>query len=181
MSHQPFENWIIAGEPLQPDEQLQLKEHVEVCPQCHQLKCNMQAVHIKLATAKQVGPAEGFKQRWQTTLLERREEMHRKQTMQIRRFFLVIGGAAVTSLILLAGMFLAGGGLFKWILNIANQLHQINNLAVEIQDIILLVLHVTPPVLPVALWIIFSISLCALVMLYLVSVWHVTFKGVKAK
>lgn len=181
MSHQPYENWIIAGEPLQPDQQYQLKKHLEACPQCSHLKCSMQAVHVKLATARQVSPAQGFKQRWQATLLERQEEQRIKQTMQIRRFFLFIGAAAVLSMILLMAMFLVGGEWAYRLVGAANQLHLINTRAMELKDLLFSLLQITPPILPIALWILFSISFGILAILWILSMWHFTLKGVKSR
>ncbi len=181
MSHQPYENWIIAGEPLPPDQQYQLKEHLEACPQCRHLKCNMQAVHVKLATARQVGPAEGFKQRWQATLLERQEEQHIRQTMQIRRFFLFIGAAAVLSLILLLATFLISGVWADLLVGAANQMHTFNTRAMELKDWFFTFLQVTPPIFPIAVWVLLSMSFGILGIIWILSVWHFTLKGVKSR
>jgi len=181
MSHQPYEDWILAGEPLPPDQQVRLKEHLEVCSQCSHLKCNVQAVHVKLATARQMKPAEGFTQRWQTTLLRRQEEQRARQTLQIRRFFLFIGSAAVIALVLLFAMFLVGGEWAERLVNVANQMHDINARFVQLQDFLFEVLQVTPPILPLAVWILFSTSICVLAMIWIFSMWHITLKGVRSR
>ena len=181
MSHQPFEKWIIAGEHLPPDDQNRLKEHLADCPQCRQLKCNLQAVHTRLTASSQIEPVEGFSQRWQTTLQERLAEQHTKQVLQVRRFFLYIGTATILSLLLLITMILAGGEWIDRLTATAIRLQTFNQWTIEAQDFLFAVLHITPPVLPLTLWILLSTVFSILALVWIVSVWRITIQGVKSK
>jgi hypothetical protein len=181
MCHQPFENWIIEGDSLPPEDRKRLKQHLEVCPQCLRLQGNLQAVHIKLATSRQIAPTEGFKQRWQTTLQHRLDEQHMKQVLQVRRFFLFIGAAAIVSLGLLIAIFLAGGVWIEKLVIAANSLQTIDQWTNGLRDVFFAVLQFIPPVLPLAAWILVSTVFFVLALIWVVSMWRITFQGVKSR
>lgn len=181
MSHQPYDEWVIAGEQLPPDEQNRLNEHLAACPQCRQLKSNLQAVQTRLSTARQVSPAEGFSQRWQAAKQAHLFEQQSRQVLQVRRFFLYIGTATAISLMLLIGMFFTGGEWLTKLVVAANRLHVFNQWTVKIQDFLFAVLQITPPVLPVALWVMLSTVFCILALVWIVSIWRITAQGVKSR
>jgi len=181
MSHQPFESWIIEAEPLGSEDRNQLEAHLESCPQCQLLKTNLQAVHLRLSSARQARPAVGFSQRWQAGLQQRLEEQRMKQVLQVRRFFLLLGAATVVSLALFVLMVTLGGGLDQWLVETANRLQTANQWVGDFQSLLFTVLQVTPPVIPLAVWISVTTVFSVLAMIWIVSLWRITFKGVNSR
>lgn len=181
MSHQPYENWIIAGEHLPPDEQSQLNQHIADCPQCRQLKCSLHAVQTRLANTAQAAPAEGFTNRWLALRQARLAEQQSRQILQVRRFFLFMGTALILSLMLLIGMLLTGGNWLDMLTNAANRLSTFNQWFVDAQDFMFILLQITPPALPVALWIVISSVFCILALVWIVSIWRITAQGAKSR
>jgi hypothetical protein len=180
MCHQPFENWIIDAEPLAVQDRNRLEAHLESCPQCQLLKTNLQAVNMRLSFARQTRPPEGFTQRWQAGLQQRLEDLRMQQVLQVRRFFLYLGAATVVSLALFILMVTLGGGLDQWLLDTANRLQTANQWVGDLQSLLFTLLQITPPVLPLALWITITTVFSALAMIWIVSLWRLTIKGVNS-
>jgi predicted anti-sigma-YlaC factor YlaD len=68
MNHQPFEEWLLADEPLAGEQANELKKHLNDCPRCRRLETSWSEVHQLLSTSEQVAPAPGFTNRWQVRL-----------------------------------------------------------------------------------------------------------------
>ena len=79
-NHQPFEEWLLSGETLTPEETQSLQEHLGACEQCRTLAGASQQVDHALRHAPQLAPAPGFVSRWQAQLAARQIKQHRRQT-----------------------------------------------------------------------------------------------------
>jgi len=90
-NHQPFEEWLLSGETLAPEETQSLQEHLGVCEACRSLAGAFQQVETALRNAQQLAPAPGFVSRWQAHLAARQLKQHRRQTLWSMLFS--IGGA----------------------------------------------------------------------------------------
>ncbi len=181
MCHQPFETWIIEETTLTPQEQKLFEEHLEGCAQCARLKASLQAVHVKLTTARQVSPPAGFGARWQVTLQTKLEEERMKQVLQVRRFFLFLGTANVMALVLLVISFLIGGGNFNWLSNTFARLSTVTQWLDGAKGFFFALLHITSPVLPLTIWIIITTVFSILALIWVVSLWRITIQGVKSR
>lgn len=181
MCHQPFENWIIEQSALTPQERRQLEEHLETCPQCKRLQSNMQAVNVRLFSARQANPSPGFSTRWQTTLQNRLEEKRMKEILQIRRFFLFLGTATFVSLILLVLFAIVGGGAVNLLGTTLERLSTATQWLQTLQGYLFALLQITPPVVPLILWISITTVFSILALIWVVSLWRITFQGVKSR
>ena len=102
-NHQPFEEWLLSGETLAPEETQSLQEHLDTCEACRLLAQALQQVDHTLRNAPQLAPAPGFVSRWQAHLAARQLKQHRRQTFWIMLFSI---GGAMAIFAIMAVMFL---------------------------------------------------------------------------
>lgn len=69
MNHRFFEERLFADEPLPPEEQILLEEHIHSCERCRALHTAWQETKVELKLAQWVNPREGFSQRWRERYL----------------------------------------------------------------------------------------------------------------
>ena len=74
MDHQPFETWLLADEPLTPQQKRELQAHLKTCPACGRLA----EVDLALKSARQAAPASGFSDRFQVRLAARKVALRRR-------------------------------------------------------------------------------------------------------
>jgi hypothetical protein len=106
MDHKPYETWLITEDPLLPDQQTQLDEHLKSCPSCRQLQYSWQKVEQLFGEAPVLEPRTGFTNRWQIHLqqeLSLQKEREQKRSTWI--FLVSTTGAAFLVLIIMAIMF----------------------------------------------------------------------------
>jgi hypothetical protein len=73
MNHRPFEDWLLADEPLTPKQKRELRTHLQTCTACAALS----EVNLALQSARAVAPAEGFSSRFQVRLAARQKALRR--------------------------------------------------------------------------------------------------------
>ena len=96
MSHQPFEEWILADEGLGADERQALADHLTGCTACRRLSKSVAAVERTLTQAETAVPAPGFGARFAGRLESRRMRAGRQQGWLA--FGLAGAGACVAAL-----------------------------------------------------------------------------------
>jgi hypothetical protein len=74
MDHQPFEEWLLENQPLTNDQQRQLNTHLRTCSSC----TAMAEVNLALKSVRIAGPADGFKDRFQSRLIARKQALQRR-------------------------------------------------------------------------------------------------------
>jgi hypothetical protein len=94
MNHRPFEDWLLAEEPLTLDQKADLQDHLKTCPSCQA----MAEVNLALRTKKVVAPAPGFTSRFQSRLAVRRSGQRRRNMAGIS--ILVISAVALVAWLL---------------------------------------------------------------------------------
>lgn len=98
LNHQPFRDWLFSEEPLDPQDALQLQEHLRTCEecQCQRLAWN-EAQHL-IQNTGQISPTPGFVNRWQERLaVQRLQKQHKLAWV----FFFMAAGLAAMSLAIL--------------------------------------------------------------------------------
>ena len=103
MNHRPFEDWLLAEEPLTTDQKADLQEHLNACTSCTSLA----EVNLALRTKKLVSPAPGFDKRFQSRLAARRTAQRSRNYLGI----LVLVASAVALVIWLTLPY------FQWVLS----------------------------------------------------------------
>ena len=108
MGHQPYESWLISEEPLLPEDEQKLHDHVESCESCRQLSYSWAEVQDIFQEPQFVRPAAGFTQRWQTRLAEvTLLELNRRQQRNSWIFFATMAGAAALIFVFMVIQFFA--------------------------------------------------------------------------
>ena len=68
MGHQPFESWLLSAEPLMPEDERRLQDHVKTCESCRELSFAWGEVEALFSATAIVEPKPGFVDRWQVRL-----------------------------------------------------------------------------------------------------------------
>jgi hypothetical protein len=89
MNHRPFEDWLLAEEPLTSEQKTDLQAHLRTCASCTALA----EVNVALRVAKSVPPAPEFNARFQSRLAARRSAQRRRNFWGI--FVLVASAMAL--------------------------------------------------------------------------------------
>jgi hypothetical protein len=79
MNHRPFEDWLLANEPLTTEQKNDLQSHLRACPSCMALA----EVNVVLHMARPVSPASGFANRFQARLIAKRAAERRRNLIGI--------------------------------------------------------------------------------------------------
>lgn len=104
MNHPRYEEWIFGDEPLLPEQQLELEQHLDSCPDCRQLYTAWRSAEASLQTPVMASPDTGFALRWQAQA---------EAEQQTRRRWL--GGLwSVLILIAVAALIVASLSVFSW-------------------------------------------------------------------
>jgi hypothetical protein len=90
MNHRPFEDWLLDDQPLDPQQQRDLQDHLRTCVACSAIAESNIALH----TTHLIAPAASFTDRFTLRLARRREEQRWQQI--IGTSLLVLAGLAVT-------------------------------------------------------------------------------------
>ena len=91
--HLPFEDWLLGDEPLTPDRQASLDEHLAGCQACRALADAWGEVEKRLRESPAALPAAGFGRRWVARLQAERARTRRRQVTAA--VVLTTGGALV--------------------------------------------------------------------------------------
>ena len=90
LTHPPFNRWLLSGEPLSPEQNTILQEHLRYCPECSQLQAAWGEAQLQLSSAGQVAPAPGFTRRFQQRLALQRVKRQRRSS-----WMLFLGAAGI--------------------------------------------------------------------------------------
>ena len=171
MNHLPFETWLLSDEPLSEDDSQALREHLQGCEQCNQLKDAWTSVEVLFADIPEMEPTPGFVNRWQTRLESSRQiEQFIRHRWQSWIMLIGIANAAAFTLVLLGAQFLNTYDsmmeyLLTWVYRGAVTLTLFNG----IQEIIFTLFRTIPGAIPLAGWIVLLVILGGAVLIWLYS------------
>ena len=175
MSHQPFETWLLDDDgTLSPAERRALQEHLASCPQCQRLEQKWQATRQELHMRRMVAPAPGFTQRWQNSLAERKAQEQRRNAWKI---FGITSIIALLTLVVLTSYTLATTSPAEWLGALVQTISSTNAFSQYAIYVIQNWLSITPPVIPIVLWIYVTITLCFLIFIWVAVLWRTKYKG----
>lgn len=176
MNHQPFEEWLLADDPLSPEQNRALEDHLQTCASCPPLAEAWSAVREELETAPQAAPAPGFGQRWQAHLVKKQAREHR------RRLWLAGGSGLVlmAGSIILAVPLLARLSLTEILVQLVYGLSLLFVKASQIGVLLGTTFNGIFVVIPIAAWVMVATSLSLLGLLWAFTMWKIIIpKGVK--
>ena len=172
LNHQPFEEWLVSLETLNPDEAQQLQDHLQSCQACRLLSVALRDVDRELHSAPVLTPAPGFVTRWQARLKAERLQLHRRQTFIV--MFLSIGGAMF--LVALLGLVLFPVLRSPWpvLLAFLYELTSTFTFASVIGEALITVLRAVFEVIPATQWAAIWVALAGLGALWVVAMHRMT-------
>jgi hypothetical protein len=171
MNHQPFENWLLSEEPLSPQNQQALDEHLQICEHCNQLQHRWSGVLNLFQGTQEVGPAPGFLDRWQETLeadIKTETEMrHRWQSWIL--LILITNAAAVMFFFLGVQVSTIMSSPVEFILASVYRFSSTLLAVNALQNIIVTMFQALSSVIPVGVWAAIVAGLGASTLVWIVS------------
>jgi predicted anti-sigma-YlaC factor YlaD len=128
MNHQPFETWIFSDDPIKPEEQAYLTEHLQSCEDCRRLSMVMNEIEHTFINTPAPAPAPGFSQRWQKRLAH-----HRQSRQQQRMWIFTLGLFGVASLLTMVIVLLEWNQI-NWFFEISKFVANFSQLAARINQ-----------------------------------------------
>ena len=98
LNHPPFSEWLLAGEPLTPEQNNNLHDHLQSCPACSQLQSSLFDVRHQFKTSGMTAPDPGFTDRWRERLVVQRLKRQRRNAW-ILFFFAAIMAVGILGVI----------------------------------------------------------------------------------
>jgi anti-sigma factor RsiW len=106
-NHPPFNDWLLSGDTLTPEQNQSLREHLQTCQECNGIHAAWSEVQAQFHSAGEVAPAPGFTSRWQTRLTLQ------NQKRQKRNAWIMFFGASFMAAIILGLVASQALGLFR--------------------------------------------------------------------
>jgi hypothetical protein len=171
MGHQPYESWLISEEPLLPEDEQKLHEHITTCDDCRQLSYSWAEVQDLFRESQLATPPPGFVDRWQARLVELQLfETERKQKRISWIFFGVMAGAAAILSGFMAIQFFSNvQAPVKLLIGGLTLIAGILNLASAMQIALIPFLNVILVSVPTYWWFIVVIAACLLTFVLIFS------------
>jgi hypothetical protein len=168
MKHQPFEDWLLNDKVISPEQKRELDSHLRTCAYCSALA----ETGIALKSVKMVSPREGFANRFQIRLVERKLADHR------RRFW---GAILFTFGGLVLLLWLTSPYLFSFFASPAAWISSLVELGVYFITTIralaeagFVVVDVIPSFLSPFMWMVLFSTIAGISLLWSVSIWRFT-------
>jgi hypothetical protein len=179
MNHQPFEQWLLADEPLNPDQYTALQGHLQVCESCRKLSASWSEVKQLFQSTPVVQPASGFVARWRTRSEKYRElEIQKKQNQQTWMVFgLTTTGTILLFIVMVSQLttyFNSPSEIFVyWMGQMMGLLSNINAL----REIVVILFGTILSAIPVSYWLISFSTFTALCLVWILSLRHLYNQG----
>jgi anti-sigma factor RsiW len=167
LNHLPFEDWLLSGETLSPDEAERLQDHLQSCQACTLLSIALREVDRELHVAPVLAPTPGFATRWMARLEAERRQHHRRQTFLV--MFLSIGGAMFLLALLLLAIFPVLRSPWPVFLAFLYELTSSFTLASVIGDALITVLRAVFEIIPATQWAAIWVAFAGLGALWVVA------------
>lgn len=166
MNHQPFEEWLLDEQLINPKQKLELDAHLRVCSYCSALAETGKALH----TVKMVSPAAGFSSRFQVRLAaQKAADLRRKRWGALLFTF---GGLVM--LMWLAGPYLASfvAAPATWIVALVERGVFILTTLQAVAQVGSVILRMLPGFLSPFVFMVLVSALAGIGLLWSVSIWR---------
>ena len=172
LAHQPFEDWLLSGELLAPDQSQELHSHLAECALCQRLQAVLQDVEHELRSAPLAEPGPAFVERWQIYLVADQLRKQRRQTLFILLFSL--GGAGL--LLALLGLFILPILSMPRPLLVASayELLQVFQVTSNLGETTATLLRTIAAVIPLSMWVSIMVALGGLCAIWVIAIQRLT-------
>jgi predicted anti-sigma-YlaC factor YlaD len=167
MKHHVFEDWLFNEDPLSPQEQEALREHLGECESCRTLSAAWSNVETKLREAEIIAPAAGFTNRWQARFQADRQRRQRKQSLTILGFSMAGAALLLGSLLVVLWPVLQSPQVLFW--TWVYRLMELYTTLGTIQEFVTVLLQTMFGIIPLIWWVILAGILSELGVLWVVS------------
>ena len=89
MNHQPYEDWLLNDEPINPEKENEFRAHLRICQDCAALA----RTNLSLRSAVSLSPTDGFTKRFEIRLAAQRKIQFRRAIIGL--FLLATVGLAL--------------------------------------------------------------------------------------
>ncbi len=174
MNHQPFEDWLLNDKLIDPKQKLELDAHLRACSYCSALAETGKALRL----VKKVSPATGFSARFQARLAMQKAAERRRRLWGAVLF--TFGGLVM--LMWLVWPYLASfvaspatfiTSLIGWGVFLVTTLYAMAQASSVLLDVV-------PSFMPPIFWMVIISALAGIGLLWSVSIWRLTRRGVSA-
>lgn len=176
MNHQPFEDWLFYEESLSPEENNELKTHLESCNQCRKLQDSWLGVMDLFRDVPEVDPALDFVIKWQDRLSsDRQMDLIVRNRWQSMIMLILIGNVLAGLVFLLSTQFFTSFDMsVSLILTGINRLVSIVTFFDAAQNLFLTLVRTISSVVPPVLWAILGFGLLGACVIWFVSIASLT-------
>ena len=172
MNHRPFEDWLLNDQPLNLDQKRELDAHLLTCVHCTALA----ETGLALRSARAVAPTAGFAARFQVRLAAQRVAERRRRLWGVIIF--VLGGLALLMWLAWPTLLTFIASPARWIaMTVSWSLFLVTTLD-ALAEAGLVLLRVTPGLLPPLAWMVLISALAGIGLLWVVSIWRFTRRSV---
>ena len=181
MKSQSFDDWILADDPLSPEQESTLKKAIASLPlgenQTPWVRSFQQVEHV-FKSAPLAAPAAGFSGRWQSHLAEKKAR-HQRLMIGLGALLAIASGTVIGLAIFIPQLETVS------IAQLANSLiSSLVILTARVYQIRLLASYIfreLPPVVPIVLWVGIATSMSLFTLAWIYTMWRIIIpKGIKA-
>lgn len=167
MSHQYFEEWLLADDPLNPTQEEALQEHLQACEKCSTLLTAWKDVRREVRTMGMVSPPAGFASRWQGRWAAEKARLQRRQAWALLGLYWTAAAALFVLFVLQVLPILPSPTewVVKWLVEVTGLLR----FSRAILGVSSALVRTLPGVIPGSWWTSAMSSLVALVVLWLAA------------
>jgi predicted anti-sigma-YlaC factor YlaD len=177
MSHEPYRTWILDDEKLTLEREQAMEAHMKECTECQQIHQAWWDLRRQMRSLPVAAPQPGFSQRWRASLAERRLQ---EQYLQARKLLYSLLGITILIFFILLGLVAATTSPVDLFVS---GVRSITNLVVEtgrISQVFISWANFLPASIPIAAWIFLTSVMSILTLVWIVSIWQITKKGVSS-
>lgn len=178
MNHQPYETWLLGEMPVTPQQQAELQQHLESCPDCRRLETGWKQARQQMLGTPMAAPRPGFVARYQAGLAERRARLARRQALRL--IAILTAAMAGTGLVIAIWLAFTTTPLML-LLTAVDTMSRIIQTFSSLQQALRFLLSNTHPLAVAVIWVFVSGWVAVLSTAWVCSVYRLIFKGVTQK
>lgn len=167
MSHRPFEDWLLADEPLTVEQKQELRNHLRTCIECTAIA----EVNLSLRKAHTAAPAPGFAHRWQARLAAECKRQRRRQAIGLT--ILSLGGAGLLAWFSTPIALAVAASPAKWIVNWLGYLLFLTTFVNAAAEAVGLLMHILSGFIPPYFLAVLLSTLAGFSLLGAASLWQI--------
>lgn len=175
MSHRPFEDWLLADEPLTVEQKQELRNHLRTCIECTAIA----EVNLALRKAHTAAPVPGFAHRWQARLAAERKRQRRRKVIGLA--ILSLGGAGLLAWFSTPIALAVAASPAKWIVNWLGYLLFLTTFVNAAGEAVGLLMHILFGFIPPYFLAALLSALAGFSLLGAASLWQITHLPQKAR